>query len=163
MRCDDNPEIIWAAGHRTRRSATRFALVRLYVPGRGVPFAASEPLGRDVVGRVVDRDCALDRLNENISAKLAGRLDEIARVAGGRQFRTRPHPSVAIRVARQEGDTPCDLTPNEALVLIIVACNSRGSAPADHGHTCLKRKDEGHGPDPEGQAGSAGTCPSHGP
>lgn len=86
-----------------------------------VLFAASEPVGREVLARVVGRDCALDLLIEDISAELAGRPYEIARVAGGWQFRTRPDHAAAIRAARGEGDTTRDLTQNEALVLTIIA------------------------------------------
>jgi len=86
-----------------------------------VLFAASEPVGREVLTRVVGRDCALDLLIEDISAELAGRPYEIARIAGGWQFRTRPQHAGAIRVARGEGDATRDLTASEALVLTIVA------------------------------------------
>ena len=86
-----------------------------------VLFAASEPVGREVLARVVGRDCALDLLIEDIAAELAGRPYEIARVAGGWQFRTRPDHAAAIRAARGERDTTRDLTQNEALVLSIIA------------------------------------------
>ena len=87
----------------------------------GVLFASSEPVGRDVLARVVGRDCALDLLIEDISAELAGRPYEIVRIAGGWQFRTRPQHAAAIRAARGEGDSARDLTRNEALVLTIIA------------------------------------------
>ncbi len=86
-----------------------------------VLFAASEPVGREVLARVVGRDCALDLLIEDISAELAGRPYEIARIAGGWQFRTKPQHAAAIRAARKEGEEGRDFTPNEALVLTIIA------------------------------------------
>ena len=86
-----------------------------------VLFAASEPMGREVLTRVVGRDCALDLLIEDISVELAGRPYEIARIAGGWQFRTKPQHAAAIRAARKEGEGGRDLTPNEALVLTIIA------------------------------------------
>ena len=86
-----------------------------------VLFAASEPMGREVLTRVVGRDCALDLLIEDISAELAGRPYEIARIAGGWQFRTKPQHAAAIRAASKEGEGGRDLTPNEALVLTIIA------------------------------------------
>lgn len=86
-----------------------------------VLFASAEPVGRDVLARVVGRDCALDLLIEDICAELAGRPYEIARIANGWQFRTRPQHAVAIRAARGAGDAIRDLTPNEALVLTIIA------------------------------------------
>ena len=86
-----------------------------------VLFASSEPVGREVLARVVGRDCALDLLIEDISAELAGRPYEIARIAGGWQFRTKPQHAAAIRAARKEGEEGRDFTPNEALVLTIIA------------------------------------------
>lgn len=86
-----------------------------------VLFAASEPVGRDVLLRVVGRDCALDLLIEDICAELAGRPYEIARIASGWQFRTRPQHAAAVRAARGACDAIRDLTPNEALVLTIIA------------------------------------------
>ena len=86
-----------------------------------VLFSSSEPVGRDVLARVVGRDCALDLVIEDVSAELAGRPYEIARTAGGWQFRTRPQHADAIRTARQEGDPTRDLTQSETLVLTIIA------------------------------------------
>ena len=86
-----------------------------------VLFASSEPVGRDVLARVVGRDCALDLLIEDVSAELAGRPYEIARIAGGWQLHTRPQHAAVIRAARGEGDVTRDLTHNEALVLTIIA------------------------------------------
>mgnify|MGYP001226993585 CR=1 FL=1 len=86
-----------------------------------VLFASAEPVTREVLARVVGRDCALELLIGDIAAELADRPYEIVRVAGGWQFRTKPQHAVAIRAARQEGDTNRDLTQNEALVLTIIA------------------------------------------
>lgn len=86
-----------------------------------VLFASSEPVGREVLARIVGRDCALDLLIEDIAASLADRPYEIARVDGGWQFRTRPRHAAAIRAARGEGETTRELTRTEALVLTIIA------------------------------------------
>ena len=86
-----------------------------------VLFASSEPVGREVLARVVGRDCALDLLIEDVSAELAGRPYEIARIAGGWQLRTKPQYAAAIRTARGEGDATRNLTQSEALVLTIIA------------------------------------------
>ncbi len=86
-----------------------------------VLFAASEPVGRDVLARVVGRDCALDLLIEDIAAELVGRPYAIVRIAGGWQFSTRPQHAAAIRAARGETDAARALTQNEALVLTIIA------------------------------------------
>ena len=86
-----------------------------------VLFASAEPVPREVLARVVGRDCALDLLIEDISAQLADRPYEIARIAGSWQFRTRPQHAAAIRAASGEGEAARDLTQNEALVLTIIA------------------------------------------
>ncbi len=86
-----------------------------------VLFASAEPVPRAVLSRIVGRNCALDLLMEDIAAELSGRPYEIARVASGWQFRTKPRYAVAIRAARGEGDGTRDLTQNEALVLTIIA------------------------------------------
>lgn len=86
-----------------------------------VLFSSSEPVGREVLARVVGRDCALDLLIEDICAELAGRPYEIVRVNGCWQFRTKPQHAAAIRAARKEGEGGRDFTPNEALLLTIIA------------------------------------------
>ncbi|GLC62758.1 hypothetical protein PLESTB_001935800 [Pleodorina starrii] len=86
-----------------------------------VLFAAAEPVGREVLARVVGRDCALDLLIEDIAADLAERPYAITRAAGGWQLTTRARHAEAIRAALGERDASRDLTPNEALVLTIIA------------------------------------------
>ena len=86
-----------------------------------VLFASAEPVGRDVLARVVGRDCAIELLIEDIAAELAARPYEIVRVAGGWQLRTRARHAEAIRAAQGEADAPRDLTPAEALVLTVIA------------------------------------------
>ncbi|MFT3690347.1 SMC-Scp complex subunit ScpB [Paenirhodobacter sp.] len=86
-----------------------------------VLFASSAPVGREVLARVVGRDCALDLLIEDIATELTDRPYEIARVAGGWQFRTRPRHAAAIRAARAEPDTPRPLSRTEMLVLAVIA------------------------------------------
>lgn len=86
-----------------------------------VLFAAAAPVGREVLARVVGRDCALDLLIADIAAEISDRPYEIARVAGGWQLRTRSRHALAIRAARGEDDAPRDLTRNEALVLTVIA------------------------------------------
>lgn len=86
-----------------------------------VLFAASEPVGRDVLARVVCRDCVLDLLIADISTELAGRPYKIVRTSGGWQFPTRVQHTAAIRAAQHEGNATRDLTRNEALVLTIIA------------------------------------------
>lgn len=86
-----------------------------------VIFASPEPVTREVLARVVGRDCALDLLIEDIAAELTGRPYEIMRIGGGWQFRSRARHAEAIRAARGERDAPRALTANEALVLTVIA------------------------------------------
>ncbi|QUS37413.1 SMC-Scp complex subunit ScpB [Falsirhodobacter algicola] len=87
-----------------------------------VLFASGTPVGREVLAQVVGRDCALDLLIADIIAELADRPYEIARVAGGWQFRTRSRHAAALRVARgDEAPTRREMTEREALVLTIIA------------------------------------------
>lgn len=86
-----------------------------------VLFASAEPVPRAVLARVVGCDCALDLLIEDIAVELAGRPYDITRIAGGWQLRTRACYADAIRAAQGDSDAARDLTPNEALVLTIIA------------------------------------------
>ncbi|MDX8479822.1 SMC-Scp complex subunit ScpB [Mesorhizobium sp. VK24D] len=54
-----------------------------------VIFAASEPVPRDVLARVVGKSCNLDLVIDDIRAELAGRPYELVSVAGGWQHRPR--------------------------------------------------------------------------
>src|SRR5690606_14936365 len=64
-----------------------------------VIFAASEPVTREVLARVVGRDCNLDLIVDDIRQELRGRPYDLVRVAGGYQHRTRPAFADAIRAA----------------------------------------------------------------
>lgn len=86
-----------------------------------VLFASSEPVPREILARVVGRDCAIDLLIEDLAADLAGRSYEVLRIGSGWQLQTRPRHADAIRAARGQTDTTRDLTPREALVLTIIA------------------------------------------
>lgn len=90
-----------------------------------VIFAAGEPVGRDVLARVVGRDCNIDLLIDDIREELRGRPYELASVAGGWQHRTRKAYAEAIRAATGQGasDASRSRPPSqfESLVLICVA------------------------------------------
>ncbi|MFG1240284.1 SMC-Scp complex subunit ScpB [Xanthobacter autotrophicus DSM 597] len=87
-----------------------------------VIFAAPEPVPREVLARVVGRDCSLDLLIDDIRAELRGRPYELVAVAGGWQHRTRKNFAEAIQVATGLGtDDPKPLSQSEALVLLCVA------------------------------------------
>jgi chromosome segregation and condensation protein ScpB len=62
-------------------------------------FAASEPVTRSVLARVVGRECNLDLLIDDIRAELAGRPYDLVAVAGGFRHLTRPAYADAIRSA----------------------------------------------------------------
>ncbi len=88
-----------------------------------VIFAASEPVAREMLARVVGKNCNLDLVIDDIRAELAGRPYELVAVAGGWQHRTKKVFGDAIRAAfgsaTDEGAK--ELTQSEALVLMCIA------------------------------------------
>ena len=86
-----------------------------------VLFASADPVGREALAGIVGRECSIDLLIEDISSELNDRPYEIARVAGGWQFRTRARHAQAIRAAQGARDAPRALTANETLVLTVIA------------------------------------------
>lgn len=88
-----------------------------------VIFAASEPVPRDVLARVVGRDCNLDLIIDDIREELRGRPYDLVRVAGGVQHRTRPAFAEAIRTASGQASARSarPLSQTEALVLMTIA------------------------------------------
>ncbi|MFG1285118.1 MULTISPECIES: SMC-Scp complex subunit ScpB [Xanthobacteraceae] len=86
-----------------------------------VIFASPEPVGREVLARVVGRDCNLDLIIDDIRGELRGRPYELVSVAGGWQHRTRKSFADAIRVATGMGaQDPKPLSQSEALVLMCI-------------------------------------------
>jgi chromosome segregation and condensation protein ScpB len=89
-----------------------------------VIFAASEPVSRERLARVVGKGCNVDLIIEDIRAELAGRPYELVAVAGGWQHRTRKSHAAAIRTAMGEGAGggagPKPLAEFEALVLMCI-------------------------------------------
>ncbi|RWI57172.1 MAG: SMC-Scp complex subunit ScpB [Mesorhizobium sp.] len=86
-----------------------------------VIFASPEPVGRDVLARVVGRDCNLDLIIDDIRDELRGRPYELVAVAGGWQHRTRKAFGDAIRAATGLGAQESALSQSEALVLMCIA------------------------------------------
>ncbi|OYX15546.1 MAG: segregation and condensation protein B [Rhizobiales bacterium 32-66-8] len=87
-----------------------------------VIFAAPEPVTREVLARVVGRDCSLDLLIDDIRAELRGRPYELVAVAGGWQHRTKKGFAEAIQVATGLGVAdPKPLSKSEQLVLLAIA------------------------------------------
>ncbi|MEZ5784382.1 MAG: SMC-Scp complex subunit ScpB [Rhizobiaceae bacterium] len=87
-----------------------------------VIFAASEPVGRETLARIVGKDCSIDLLIDDIREELRGRPYDLVAVAGGWRHLTRPSYADAIRAARGSGgDAAKDLTQSEMLVLMCIA------------------------------------------
>lgn len=86
-----------------------------------VIFAAPEPVTRDMLARIVGRDCSIDLLIEDIANELAARPYEIVAVAGGWQFRTRPRQAEVLKAAFGATSTGVELTEGEMLVLASIA------------------------------------------
>jgi segregation and condensation protein B len=62
-------------------------------------FASAEPVPREVLAKLVGKDCVLDELLADIRNELRGRPYELVFAAGGFQHRTRPDFMDAIRMA----------------------------------------------------------------
>ncbi|MFT4118344.1 SMC-Scp complex subunit ScpB [Bradyrhizobium sp.] len=85
-----------------------------------VIFASPGPVSREVLARVVGRDCNLDRVIEDIRDELRGRPYELVSVAGGWQHRTRKSFGVVIRTALG-GGADKSLSQAENLILACIA------------------------------------------
>ena len=87
-----------------------------------VIFASPEPVPRQVLAKVVGRDCNLDLLIDAIRDELRGRPYELVSVAGGWQHRTRTGFADAIRAATGLGAAePKPLSQSESLILMGIA------------------------------------------
>jgi segregation and condensation protein B len=84
-------------------------------------FAASEPVGRETLARVVGKGCSIDLLIDDIREELRGRPYDLVAVAGGWKHLTRPAYADAIRAAVGGGEKTADLTQSEVLVLMCIA------------------------------------------
>lgn len=86
-----------------------------------VLFAAPRPVDRSALTRVVGRDVSIDLLIEDIRADLAGKPYDIASVAGGWQFRTRPAYAMAIEASVAGPQRRMELSQTEMMVLVSIA------------------------------------------
>ncbi|RWI86364.1 MAG: SMC-Scp complex subunit ScpB [Mesorhizobium sp.] len=88
-----------------------------------VIFAASEPVPREVLARVVGRSCNLELVIDDIRAELSGRPYELVAVAGGWQHRTKKAFGDIIHAAfgTAAGQGTKELSQSEALVLMCIA------------------------------------------
>ena len=84
-------------------------------------FAASEPVTREVLARIVGKSCSIDLLIDDIREELRGRPYDLVSVAGGWKHLTRPAYADAIRAAVGGNERVSDLTQSEVLVLMCVA------------------------------------------
>lgn len=86
-----------------------------------VLFASATPVSREDLSRVVGQGASVDLLVEDLVADLEGRAFEIAKVASGWIFRTRPAYAPAIRAAADVGDQLLDLSEFDVAVLSAIA------------------------------------------
>ncbi|QND69469.1 SMC-Scp complex subunit ScpB (plasmid) [Mesorhizobium loti] len=84
-------------------------------------FAASEPVSREVLTRIVGKTCSIDLLIDDIREELRGRPYDLVAVASGWKHLTRPAYADAIRTAVGSGERAVDLTQSEVLVLMCIA------------------------------------------
>ncbi|RWH68652.1 MAG: SMC-Scp complex subunit ScpB [Mesorhizobium sp.] len=84
-------------------------------------FAASEPVGRDTLARIVGKSCSIDLLIDDIREELRGRPYDVVAVAGGWKHLTRPAYADAIRTAVGADERTVDLSQSEVLVLLTIA------------------------------------------
>jgi len=86
-----------------------------------VLFASASPVPREDLARIVGQGTSVDLLLEDLAADLEGRAFEIAMVAGGWMFRTRPVYAPAIRAAADVGDQLLDLNEFDVAILAAIA------------------------------------------
>jgi segregation and condensation protein B len=84
-------------------------------------FAATEPVGRETLARIVGKNCSIDLLIDDIRDELRGRPYDLVAVAGGWKHVTRPAYADAIHAAVGGGEKTVDLTQPEILVLMCIA------------------------------------------
>ncbi len=86
-----------------------------------VIFAASTPVTRETLVRVVGKSCNIELIIDDIRAELAGRPYELVSVAGGWQHRTKKAFADVIRTASGQAESARSLSQSEALALICIA------------------------------------------
>lgn len=86
-----------------------------------VIFASAEPVGREILARVVGKDCSIDLLIDDLKEELRDRPYELVSVAGGWQHRSRSAYAEAIRAsAAPTRGAATMLSEFEAMVLMAV-------------------------------------------
>jgi len=84
-------------------------------------FAATEPVGRETLARIVGKSCSIDLLIDDIREELRGRPYDLVAVAGGWKHLTRPAYADAIRSAFGTAVGGAGLSQSEVLVLMCIA------------------------------------------
>ena len=93
-----------------------------------VLFAAAKPVTRDILARVVGRNCALELLLDDLREDLRGRPIELVRAGESYTLHTRPAFGPAVRVAFDIPPDAKQLTKLEAGVLIAIAIRTPASS-----------------------------------
>ena len=87
-----------------------------------VIFASAEPVTREILARVVGKDCSIDLLIDDLREELRSRPYELVSVAGGWQHRSRSAYASAIRASSAPTRSPAAvLSEHESLVLMSIA------------------------------------------
>ena len=86
-----------------------------------VLFASARPVPHEDLARVVGHGVSVELLIDDLAADLEGRAFEIAKVAGGWMFRTRPAYAPVIRAAADVGAQQLDLSEFDVAVLAAIA------------------------------------------
>lgn len=86
-----------------------------------VLFAASQPVERATLARVVGRETSIDLLIDDIRDELRGKPYDLVAIGGGWQLRTRPAYADTIHAAMALPERDIDLTKMEMLVLASIA------------------------------------------
>ncbi|WP_412050584.1 SMC-Scp complex subunit ScpB [Hoeflea sp. Naph1] len=87
-----------------------------------VIFASAEPVGREILARVVGKDCSVDLLIDDLREELRSRPYELVSVAGGWQHRSRSAYAPAIRASAAPTRSPAAvLSELESMVLMAIA------------------------------------------
>jgi segregation and condensation protein B len=87
-----------------------------------VIFAASEPVSREILARVVGQNCSIELLIDDLREDLRTRPYDIVAVAGGWQHRSRSAYAPAIRAAQAPTrSSSVSLSAHEAAVLTAIA------------------------------------------
>jgi len=120
VRSDDGDEFLFDRELESLPPELRWREWMLRV--EAVIFASSEPVTREVLTRVVGKDCSIDLLIDDLHEELSSRPYELVSVAGGWQHRSRSAYADVIRASQAptRGGAAA-LSEFEAMVLVAIA------------------------------------------